>query len=232
MTSSRAVINVCGPRSRELLSKVSTDDLSNDTFPFAQCREIHLGCAPALALRVTYVGELGWELHIPVEFAGYVYDLLREAGEPLGLIDAGYRAIESCRLEKGFRYWSTDLTPDYNPYEAGLGFCVSLDKGDFVGREALMQVKTDGVARRLCCFVLAEYRSLHGGETICRSGEVLGVLTSGGYGYTVESSIAYGYVPIAHARESHFEIEVMGETISATRQVGALYDPKREKTLC
>ena len=231
VTSSRAVINVCGPRSRELLSKVCTDDLSNTTFPFAQCREVHLGCAPALALRVTYVGELGWELHIPVEFAGYVHDLLREAGEPLGLADAGYRAIESCRLEKGYRYWSTDLTPDYNPYEAGLGFCVSLQKGDFVGREALARAKEDGVSRRLCCFVLGEYRPLHGGETICRHGEVLGVVTSGGWGYTAESSIAYGYVPTAHARQGDFEIEVMGETVGATRQVGALHDPGRDRIL-
>ena len=141
------------------------------------------------------------------------------------------RQIESCRLEKGYRYWSTDLTADYTPWEAGLGFCVALDKGDFIGREALAEAKEQGITRKLSCFTLEEYRPLNGGETISRGGEVLGVLTSGGYGYTVGQSIAYGYIPSELTSETDFEIEVMGEPIRAERHDGALYDRKREKIL-
>ena len=128
-------------------------------------------------------------------------------------------------------YWSTDLTADYTPWEAGLGFCVALDKGDFIGREALAEAREKGPSRKLCCFTLEEYRPLNGGETISRQGEVLGVLTSGGYGYTVGKSIAYGYVPAQMAGETDFEIEVMGESIGATRHAGALYDKGRERIL-
>ena len=231
VTSSRAVLNVCGPRSRALLEKVSDNDFTPDGFPFGQCREVHIGYAPVRALRVTYVGELGWELHIPTEYALHVYETLWGAGEDLGVVDAGYRAIESLRLEKGYRYWSTDLTADYSPYEAGLGFCVALESGDFQGREVLLEEKKAGLKRRLCCFTLTEQRFLHGGETITRQGEVLGVLTSGGWGYTVGKTIAYGYVPAALAREMDFEIEVLGEPVAAKRHKRALYDPERTKIL-
>jgi len=168
---------------------------------------------------------------MPMDGAAEVYDLLAKSGKTLGVQNAGYRAIESCRLEKGYRYWSTDLTADYTPWEAGLGFCVALDKGDFIGREALLEAKERGASRKLCCFTLEEYRPLNGGETISRGGEVLGVLTSGGYGYTIGRSIAYGYVPAGIAGETDFEIEVMGEPIAATRHTGALYDSKRERIL-
>ena len=231
ITDTRAVINVCGPRSRELLESVCDDPFDNESFPFAHCRPVRIGNTTILALRVTYVGELGWELHMPMDGAAEVYDLLAESGKTLGVQNAGYRAIESCRLEKGYRYWSTDLTADYTPWEAGLGFCVALDKGDFIGREALLEAKERGASRKLCCFTLEEYRPLNGGETISRGGEVLGVLTSGGYGYTIGRSIAYGYVPAGIAGETDFEIEVMGEPIAATRHTGALYDSKRERIL-
>ena len=231
ITDTRAVINVCGPRSRTLLESVCDDALDKEGFPFGACLPLHIGDATVLALRVTYVGELGWELHMPVEAAAGVYDLLLEAGVALDVRNAGYRAIESCRLEKGYRYWSTDLTADYTPWEAGLGFCVALDKGDFIGREALAEAREKGPSRKLCCFTLEEYRPLNGGETISRQGEVLGVLTSGGYGYTVGQSIAYGYIPAQLAGETDFEIEVMGESIPATRHDGALYDKGRERIL-
>ncbi|MFP6634116.1 MAG: FAD-dependent oxidoreductase [Planctomycetota bacterium] len=231
ITDTKAVINVCGPRARELLGKVCDDPLDNDSFPFSHCREIRIGNTKALALRVTYVGELGWELHMPMGGAAGVYDLLTQAGEALGVRNASYRAIESCRLEKGYRYWSTDLTADYTPWEAGLGFCVALDKGDFIGREALAKAKEQGATRKMSCFTLEEYRPLNGGETISRGGEVLGVLTSGGYGYTVGQSIAYGYIPSELTAESDFEVEVMGEPVRAIRHDGALYDKGREKIL-
>ncbi|MCH2365857.1 MAG: FAD-dependent oxidoreductase [Planctomycetes bacterium] len=231
ITDTRAVINVCGPRSRELLESVCDDPFDNESFPFAHCHPVRIGNTTILALRVTYVGELGWELHMPMDGATEVYDLLAESGKTLGVQNAGYRAIESCRLEKGYRYWSTDLTADYTPWEAGLGFCVTLDKGDFIGREALLEAKERGVSRKLCCFTLEEYRPLNGGETISRGGEVLGVLTSGGYGYTIGQSIAYGYIPSELTAESDFEVEVMGEPVRAIRHDGALYDSKRERIL-
>ena len=231
ITDSRAVINVCGPRSRELLESVCDDALDNESFPFGACLTLEIAGARVLALRVTYVGELGWELHMPMEAAPEIYDLLMEAGKSLGVRNAGYRAIESCRLEKGYRYWSTDLTADYTPWEAGLGFCVALDKGDFIGREALAEAKEQGITRKLSCFTLEEYRPLNGGETISRGDEVLGVLTSGGYGYTVGQSIAYGYIPSELTSETDFEIEVMGAPVQAIRRNGALYDRKRERIL-
>ena len=235
VTSARATINVCGPRARDLLAAVSADDLGANAFPFMSCRRIRIGYAPLLAMRVTYVGELGWELHIPTEYAAHVYELLWDAGRELSLANVGYRALESLRLEKGYRYWGADITPDYDPFEAGLGFCVALGKGDFLGRAALVKAKQDGPAHRLCCFTLAREASVHGGEAILRGGRALGITTSGGYGYTVDKSIVFGYVPIADAAaeagHDDYEIEVFGEAIAATRQARALYDPKRDRIL-
>lgn len=231
VTSSRGVINVCGPDSRRLLEKISDADLSSESFPFGTCREIVVDYAPVLALRITYVGELGWELHIPTEYVAGVYDALWEAGQELGITNAGYRAIESCRLEKGYRYWSTDLTPDVTPYEAGLGFCVDLDCGDFKGRDALTKVKAEGPTQRLVCFTIDEYVPMLGGETILRDGQPLGVVTSAGFGHTVEKTLAYGYVPTDQSRHDDYTIEVMGKPHAATRQAGALYDKKRERIL-
>ena len=234
ITSSRAMLNVCGPLARTLLERVSKDDLSNDSFPFAQCRNITIGDAPVLASRVTYVGELGYELYLPPEYASHVYEQLWEAGQDLGIANAGYRAIESLRLEKGYRYWSTEVTPDYTPYESGLGFCVDLSKDDFIGRDALAKAKEEGPQRKMCCFTLDgnETMLLRGGETILRDNIVLGVVTSGGYGYTVGKTIAYGFIPAEHAKHTEeFTIEVYTKSYPATRQIGALYDPKREKIL-
>ena len=231
VTSARAAINVCGPRARDLLTLVSDEDLSANAFPFMTCQSIRIGYAPVLALRVTYVGELGWELHIPTEYAAHVYELLWAAGQDLGIANAGYRALESLRLEKGYRYWGGDITPDYNPFEAGLGFCVKLDGGDFLGREALVKAKAAGPARKLCCFTLERETSVHGGEAILHHGRVLGVTTSGGFGYTVDRSIVYGYVATEDAGHHAYEIEVFGEAIAATRQARSLYDPKRERIL-
>jgi 4-methylaminobutanoate oxidase (formaldehyde-forming) len=129
VTNSFAVINLCGPRARDILQSVTDEDVSNEAFPFLAARRISIGCATALAVRIGYVGELGYELYIPQEFAVHVYDTLWAAGVPYGIVNAGYRAIDSCRMEKGYLYWSGDITPDYSPYEAGLGFCVALEIG-------------------------------------------------------------------------------------------------------
>jgi len=230
-TSARAVINVCGPRARDLLSRVSDDDLSNAAFPFMQCREIRVGYAPALALRVTYLGELGWELHIPVEYALHAYERLWRAGQDLGVANVGYRAIDSLRMEKRYLYWGADITPDYTPFEAGLGFCVALGKGEFLGREALEKAKREGVSRRLCQFALDRRAPVYGGEAIIHAGRVVGVTTSGNYGYTVGKSIVYGYLPVEEAAHELFEIEVFGEPVLARRHARALYDPERARIL-
>lgn len=231
VTSARAVIGLWGPDARRVLEKVTDQDVSNGSFPFAQCRELTIGCAPVLALRVTYVGELGWELHVPMESAVEVYEELRGAGEEFGMIDFGYRALDSMRLEKGYRYWSADITPEYNPYEAGLGFCVALNKGDFLGREALVRAKAAGIQRRLCLFTIDTPVRLQGGETILREGKVLGTVTSGGYGYSIEKTIAYGYLPLAEAGHGEYQIEAYCEPHPATRHDRVLYDPERRKVL-
>ncbi len=231
VTSARAVINLCGPRARDVLAEVAGDDVGDNAFPFLACRDLRIGYASVLAIRITYVGELGWELHVPTEYTAHVYEALRQAGEPHGVVDAGYRAIDSLRMEKGYLYWGTDLTPDYNPYEAGLGFCVKLEKGDFVGRDALVQAKQEGPKRRLCCFALEREAYVHGGEAILRDGKSLGITTSGNYGYTVGKPIVFGYVAAGEAGHDDYEIEVMGEAVPATRHARALYDPGRERIL-
>jgi len=226
ITSSRAVINVQGPRSRDLLSRVAEDDLS--AFPYLTAREIRIGYAPVLALRVTYVGELGWELHVPGEYALHLYEALWNAGQDLGVANAGYRALDSLRLEKGYRYWSSELSPDTNPYEVGLGFAVSFRK-DFIGRKALERIKAEGVNRKLACFLMDGFVPLHGGEAILHEGKVIETVTSGGFGHTVGKSIAYGFVPVELARGKAFEIESFGVRHAARISERTPYDPERKK---
>jgi len=225
VTSARAVINLCGPRARDVLAAVTDDDVSNEAFPFLDVRTITIGYAPVLAARVGYVGELGWELHVPVEHALRVHDLLREAGRAHGIADAGYRAIESLRLEKGYLYWSADIGPDVNPYEAGLGFAVALGKGDFLGRAALARIKAEGPRRRLCSFTLPPDAPLHGGEAILRQGRVVGTTTSGGYGHTLGRAIAFGFLPAEEAAHTDFTIEAFARAFPATKGPRCLYDP-------
>ena len=232
VTSAKAVINLCGPRSREVMAKVAEGDVSNAAFPYLGAREIRIGYAPVLAVRITYVGELGWELHVPVEYAAHVYETLSAAGAEFGIADAGYRSIETLRLEKRYLYWGADITPDYTPYEAGLGFVVALNKGDFIGRDALAKAKAEGPKRKLAVFLLDEPVSVYGGEAIYSAdGRVLGVTSSGGYGHTIGKSIVYGYVPAEDARAGRYEIEAFTKRIPATRIDKAPYDPERKKLL-
>jgi sarcosine dehydrogenase len=229
MTSARAVINICGPKARDVLQVVTEEDISNTAFPFSTNRQITVGAAPVLAIRIGYVGELGWELHIPTEYAAHVCDVLREAGEAYGIRDAGYRAIDSCRMEKNYLYWSSDITPDYTPYEAGLGFRVNLKKPDFIGRAVLMVQKERGVTRKLCTFALDKALPVYGGEAVLHSGKVVGVTTSGNFGYTIGKSIAFAYLPSELARGQGFEVEAFGEVSAATRHDGPLYDPENQR---
>ncbi len=232
LTNSFATLNLCGPRARDILRSLSDDDVSNAALPFRAARHIDIGHANALAVRIGYVGELGYELYVPQEFAAGVYENLWEAGQPYGIANAGYRAIDSARLEKGYLYWSGDISPDYNPYEAGLGFCVALGKGEFLGREALLRAKVDGVARQLCSFTVAGFAPFHGGEAIVHDGDVVASTTSAGYGHTLGKTIALGYLPVALSGATGFSIEAFGQSYPAVLGPRCLYDPNMERLRC
>ena len=229
VTSAWAVLNVVGPRSRDILQALGDDDLGNAAFPYLGIREIELGHARVRAARLGYVGELGWELHVPVDYAAGLYERIREAGRAFDIADAGYRAIESCRLEKGYLYWSSDITPETDPYEAGLGFCVRLDKGEFLGRGALERIKAEGPRRRLVSFTVDGFAPFHGGEIILHDGAVVGSVTSAGFGHTLQKTIAFGYVPAALAGATDFAIVAFGDSYPAARGARCLYDPRNER---
>jgi sarcosine dehydrogenase len=236
VTSANAVLSLFGPRARHVLGAVTSDNLGNDAFPFATCRQITAAGAPVTALRVTYVGELGWELHLPVEFALTVHDALMEAGRSHGIANAGYRAIESLRLEKGYRAWGSDIGPDHSPLVAGLGWAVKLRKNTpFLGREALLEQRAKPLPRLLAGFTADPEVVLLGRETIYRDGRRVGWLTSAGFGYTVGRSIGYGYVrdpdgvDRGYVLGGRYELEVAGERVPAEVFLDPLYDPKGER---
>jgi 4-methylaminobutanoate oxidase (formaldehyde-forming) len=237
VTSARAVLSLMGPKSREILAKVTDADVSNAAFPFGTVQEITVAGTPVRALRITYVGELGWELHIPTEAAGAVFDRLMEAGRPKGLVNAGYRAIESLRLEKGYRAWGSDIGPDHTPLEAGLGWAVKLKTNrPFLGREALEAQHRAPLKKRLAGFTVENPDTvLLGRETIFRDGKPVGWLTSGGWGYTVGKWIGYGYVrnpdgvSTEYLTSGSYELEVAAERVPAKLHLQPLYDPKNER---
>jgi glycine cleavage system aminomethyltransferase T/glycine/D-amino acid oxidase-like deaminating enzyme len=228
VTGSMGCFGVWGPRSRDILMSATTSDLSNDAFPYMTAREIVVGDVPTLALRVTYVGELGWELYPKVEFTGALWDTLIAAGEPHGMVPAGYRAIDTLRLEKGYRAWSADITPEEHPYEAGLGFAVRMDVPGFIGNEALERAMAVGLTRKLSCLTLTDARAMTlGNEPVFHGGRVVSRVTSGGLGYAVGTSIAYAYLPIELALAgTACEIEVFGERVPAVVTNDPLWDPK------
>jgi 4-methylaminobutanoate oxidase (formaldehyde-forming) len=227
VTNAYAVLNICGPRSREVLAPVADADLSTAAFPFLAAREIVVGMAPALAVRVGYVGELGWELYVPVDHAAHVHEALKAAGAPLGLRDAGYRAIESCRLEKGYLYWSADITPETTPFEAGLGFAVAMEKGEFTGREALQAAGPP--RRRLVTLSVEGFAPFHGGETVLHEGRPVASLTSAGYGHHLGRTIGFAYLPVELASAGDFVVEAFGKGYAAARGPRCLYDPRMER---
>ncbi len=230
VTSARAVINIMGPKARDVLAAASESDVSNGAFPFASARDIIVGAAPVRAIRIGYVGELGWELHMPTEYALHVYDQLCDHGAAHGIRDIGYRAIDGLRMEKGYLYWSADITPDYTPIEAGLGFRVHLkSKGDFIGREVLEKQKLNGVQKQLCCFTSDVELPLFGGETILHDGKVVSLVSSTAFGATVGKSIMLGYLPVALCDKTAFSLEVFGEQHAITRVSLPLYDPENNR---
>ncbi|MEA2348239.1 MAG: hypothetical protein QOG62_2026 [Thermoleophilaceae bacterium] len=221
-----------GPRARDILGPLSPDDLGDEAFPYMSVRQITVGDVPVRALRVTFVGELGWELYCPSEYGAGLWRTLWDAGEDHGLVAGGYKAIDTLRLEKGYRVWAADITPEETPYEGRLGFCVKLDKpGGFVGCEALTAAKKEGPSKLLVCITLDDPRSVAlGNEPVRIGGEIVGRVTTGGYGYTVERSIAYAYVPADQAEVgTAVEIDIFGEWVAGTIAAEPLYDPKGER---
>jgi glycine cleavage system aminomethyltransferase T/glycine/D-amino acid oxidase-like deaminating enzyme len=231
LTSARSVLNLCGPRSREVLGELTDAPLGNADFPYMSARHLDLAYAPVLALRVTYVGELGYELHVPVEYALHLYERLWSVGARFGIANAGYRAVNSLRLEKHFLAWGSDITPDYNPFEAGLGFCVARDKGDFVARAAMAAVSAGGPRQKLTWFTAPPEINLFGGEIVLAGDRVLGRVTSGGYGYTVGSNLLCAYLAADELAHHEYEVEVMGTRHPAARHTRPLYDPDRRAIL-
>jgi 4-methylaminobutanoate oxidase (formaldehyde-forming) len=232
VTAAYACFGVWGPRTRDILAPLTTADLGNDAFPYLSAQMITVGAVPCVALRVTYVGELGWELYCPTEYGGALWDTLWEAGAPHGMLAGGYRAIDALRVEKGYRVWSSDITPEDNPYEAGLGFAVKLAKATpFVGQDALRTIKEQGPQRRLRALVLDDPRAVTlGSEPVRIAGEVTGRVTSGGYGFRVGASIAYAYLPATSAAfDARVDIEVFGDWIGATVVRDPVWDPTGER---
>jgi glycine cleavage system T protein len=227
VTSSLACIGLWGPAARQILQPLTTTDISNEAFPYMTAQRLAVGSVPCLALRVTYVGELGWELYCPTEFGLRLWDTIWEAGREHGLSAGGYKAVDSLRLEKGYRVWGSDIGPEVNPYEAGLGFTVKLEKGDFIGRDALLKARELQPETRLACLVLDDPRSVAlGSEPVRIAGEVTGRVTSGGYGYTVGRSIAYAYVPSAALARTAVEVEIFGTWVPGSVAEEPLFDPK------
>jgi len=231
LTSAYCCVGLWGPRARDVVEQVTDQDVSNAVFPYFTARRLHIGSVPALLVRVSYAGELGWEIYAPTEYGLALWDTLWEAGQPCGVTAAGGGAFESLRLEKGYRLWGVDIHPDYNPLEAGLGFAVRFKKGDFLGREALLRVKEQGLTRKLCALTFDDPCAITLGKEPILDGErTLGYVTSAAYGYTVGKSIAYGYLPIACADEgTRVEVEYFGRRYAATVAREPLYDSEGAK---
>jgi 4-methylaminobutanoate oxidase (formaldehyde-forming) len=231
--SAYACIGLWGPKARTILEKVTSDDVSNAGFPYMTAKRITVGDVPAMAVRVTYVGELGWEFYCPMEYGTRLWDTLWAAGQPDGLVAAGYKAIDTLRLEKAYRYWSGDISPDYTPFEAGIGFAVKLDKkSDFIGKEALLKQKKEGLKRKLCCMTLADSRTIALGKEPIRTpdGKTISWVASGGFGYSVGKSMAYAYLPVEHSKPgTKLVIEFFGEPMDVEVVQSPLWDPKGER---
>jgi len=236
VTQAYAMLGIMGPKSRQLLLTLTDADLSNESFAYGTARQMDVAYARPWALRMSYVGELGWELYIPTMFAAPVFDAIFEAGKKVGLRLIGMQAVNSLRLETGYRRWESDVTPDDTPYEAGLGFGVKLDKGDFIGRAALLKQKETGIRRRLVQFTMEDPDiMLYGSEPVYRNRKWMANLSSGAYGFKVGSAVGMGYVKNSEGisekwiLEGKYEIEVEGKMIPAKVHIRSPYDPKNQR---
>ena len=220
------VIAVCGPQSRELLQSVTRDDVSNDAFPYFTARKLFVGSLPCFALRVSYTGELGWEVYTPSEYALALWDCLWEVGKPLGVAAAGTGAFDSLRLEKGYRLWGAHIHSEYHPFEAGLGFAVKMNKPAFSGQRGFrkLQVHTSDT-KALVSYPRESFYCANGQKPILNGKEVVGYVTSANYGYTVQKSIAYGYLPCELSQpNTQLEIQIFGKRYKATVSKEPLFD--------
>ena len=232
ITTDWACLALWGPKARAVLAAVTDDDVSNQAIPYLRAANISVQGTAVMAQRVSYVGELGWELYVSPNRAVQVWDALMAAGQAHGIEPGGYKALDSLRLEKGYRYFTADVTPLENPYEAGLGFCVNLNKGKFLGQDALQQAKQEGLKRKLSTLVLdgEEYIPIYGGEAISIDGRAISRVRSGGYGYSIKRNIVFAYLPPELAAiGACFEVEVFDERIGAEVTATVLYDPKGEQ---
>jgi 4-methylaminobutanoate oxidase (formaldehyde-forming) len=230
LTERLAVIGIWGPKARDVVAACSDGDVSDAALPFRKAREITIG-APVLAQRITYVGELGFELYVAPDDAVQVWDRLAGAGREHGLTVAGYRALDGLRIEKGYRYMGTDLTGGDTPFQAGVGFCVALDKGEFVGRDAL--VAGGPADRRIRTLLVGQrdYLPLYGGEAVLVDGVTAGRVRSAAYGHTVERNVAYAYLPEELGAGSTVEVEVLGTPVTAEPGPDVLVDPENRRVL-
>ncbi|WP_323785464.1 FAD-dependent oxidoreductase [Thalassovita sp.] len=237
VTASEVVLPLMGPKAREVLAQVSPNDFSNDAHPFGMAREIEIGMGLARAHRVTYVGELGWEIYVSSDQAAHVWENLMEAGEPLGLKLCGLHAMDSCRIEKAFRHFGHDITDEDHVLEAGLGFAVKTGKGEFIGRDAVLRKREEGLSRRLLQFRLKDSEPLlFHNEPILRDGKMVSFVTSGNYGHALGGAIGMGYVPCREPGEkaesllgSTYQIDIAGRIVEAEASLAPLYDPKSER---
>ena len=235
VTAGEGVLAVMGPRSRELLQRVSPNDFSNAVNPFGTAQEIELGMGLARVHRVTYVGELGWEVYVSADMAGHAFETLFEAGQEMGLKLCGMHMMDSCRIEKGFRHFGHDITCEDHVIDAGLGFAVKVDKPDFIGRDAVLKRKETGPKNRMVQFKLTDPEPmLYHNEPLIRDGEIVGYLSSGNYGHTLGAAMGLGYVPCEgeSAKDvlaSTYEIDVMGTRVRAEASLKPMYDPKSER---
>jgi dimethylglycine dehydrogenase len=233
VTSETAVLTLAGPRSRELLQALTDTDCSRSAFRFFRCKDLRVGMIPVRALRLSFVGELGYELHHPMAYERNLYDLLMKQGEQYGIVDFGYRALDSMRLEKAYRLWGTDMSADWTPLQAGMERVVNFEKGDFIGRDALLRQRDEGIGRSLACLVVdADDADPHGYEPVFAGSEIIGYVASGGYGHTVQKSIAFSYLPLAYVEPgTELHVEILGSRRVAKVVEAPLYDPKNQRLM-
>ncbi len=231
VTSSMAVLGVWGPRARDLLAKITTADLSTDAFGYMAARAVEIGPVPALALRISYVGEMGYELYVATEHGRWLWDALLAAGEEFGVVPVGTSAFNSLRVEKGYRFAGVDMHTEYSPVEAGLGFTVNLSKSSFIGREAALRERESGPSRKLCCMVLDDPNvTALGYEPLLAGEHAVGYVTSADFGYTVGQSIVYGYLPVGIAETgAKVDVQIFDQRIGATVTDEPLFDPRGER---